>query len=237
LAEVFPGRIDAYQDLWVVSVWNLMRCSRIILASLIVRCAAWVCAPVDYRTTPEYATAARTCVDNITDIISSVPYQLGWFSNRRELLERANLSAFGCGEEDALKGLPGYFLTWPLTCVQGQDYTTDAQRAWVKGRLQFIGSHLGVRYAHVLRQLNIRVPSMLIRRDGLMANPYPGAYNFEKLLSSKTAPAMAGYTLNPIQQHDAMQKERVQHQKHELLSKACGSLNSEERVAQGMLQL
>lgn len=160
LAEVFPGRIDAYQDLWVVSVWNLMRCSRIILASLIVRCAAWVCAPVDYRTTPEYATAARTCVDTITDIISSVPYQLGWFSNRRDLLERANLSAFGCGEEDALKGLPGYFLTWPLTCVQGQDYTTDAQRAWVKGRLQFIGNHLGVRYANVLYQVSNPVNSL-----------------------------------------------------------------------------
>lgn len=161
-AEVFPGRIDAYQDLWVVSVWNLMRCSRIILASLIVRCAAWVCAPVDYRTTPEYATAARTCVDTITDIISSVPYQLGWFSSRRELLERANLSAFGCGEEDALKGLPGYFLTWPLTCVQGQDYTTDAQRAWVKGRLEFIGNHLGVRYANVLKQVSTLFESLEI---------------------------------------------------------------------------
>ncbi|SPJ74819.1 related to negative acting factor [Fusarium torulosum] len=237
LAEVFPGRIDAYQDLWVVSVWNLMRCSRIILASLIVRCAAWVCAPVDYRTTPEYATAARTCVDTITDIISSVPYQLGWFSNRRDLLERANLSAFGCGEEDALKGLPGYFLTWPLTCVQGQDYTTDAQRAWVKGRLQFIGNHLGVRYANVLYQLNVRVPSMLIRRDGLMASPYPGSYNFEKLLSSKTAPAMAGYSLNPIQQHEAMQKERIDRQKTELLSKARGTLNPDEMVASRMLQL
>ncbi|EWZ01654.1 hypothetical protein FOCG_06479 [Fusarium oxysporum f. sp. radicis-lycopersici 26381] len=236
MAEVFPGRIDAYQDLWVVSVWNLMRCSRIILASLIVRCAAWVCAPVDYRTTPEYATAARTCVDTITDIISSVPYQLGWFSSRRELLERANLSAFGCGEEDALKGLPGYFLTWPLTCVQGQDYTTDAQRAWVKGRLEFIGNHLGVRYANVLKQLNVRVPSMLIRRDGLMASPYPASYNFEKLLSSKTAPAMAGYSLNPIQQHEAMQKERAEKQKTELLSKARGSLPNNERVADGLLQ-
>ncbi|EWZ92749.1 hypothetical protein FOWG_05779 [Fusarium oxysporum f. sp. lycopersici MN25] len=236
MAEVFPGRIDAYQDLWVVSVWNLMRCSRIILASLIVRCAAWVCAPVDYRTIPEYATAARTCVDTITDIISSVPYQLGWFSSRRELLERANLSAFGCGEEDALKGLPGYFLTWPLTCVQGQDYTTDAQRAWVKGRLEFIGNHLGVRYANVLKQLNVRVPSMLIRRDGLMASPYPASYNFEKLLSSKTAPAMAGYSLNPIQQHEAMQKERAEKQKTELLSKARGSLPNNERVADGLLQ-
>lgn len=152
-AEVFPGRVDAYQDLWVVSVWNLMRASRIILASLIVRCAAWICSPVDYRTTPEYATAARTCVDVITDIIASVPYQLGYFSKRKELLERCNLSSFGCGQEDAPKGLPGYFLTWPLTSVAGQDYATDAQRAWVKGRLAFIGNTLGVRYAHILNQV------------------------------------------------------------------------------------
>lgn len=152
-AEVYPGRVDAYQDLWVASVWNLMRSSRIILASLIVRCAAWVCAPLDYRTTPEYATAARTCVENITDILASVPYQLGWFANRKDLLEQVNLSAFGCGDEDALKGLPGYFLSWPLTCVLGQDYATDNQRAWVKGRLEFIGNQLGVRYAHMLTQV------------------------------------------------------------------------------------
>lgn len=154
-AEVFPGRVDAYQDLWVVSVWNLMRSSRIILASLIVRCAAWVCSPVDYRTTPEYATAARTCVDVITDIIASVPYQLGWFSKRKDLLERNNLSSFGCGEEDAPKGLPGYFLTWPLTSVAGQDYTTDAQRTWVKGRMAFIANNLGVRYANILNQVGL----------------------------------------------------------------------------------
>lgn len=77
---------------------------------------------------------------------------------------------------------------------------------------------------------------MLIRRDGLMANPYPASYNFEKLLSSKTAPAMAGYSLNPIQQHEAMQKERAEKQKTELLSKARGSLPNNERVADGLLQ-
>lgn len=152
-AEVFPGRVDAYQDLWVASVWNMMRCSRIILASLIVRCAAWVCSPLDYRTTPEYASAARCCVDNIADIIASVPYQLGWFSKRTHLLDRVNMSAFGCGEEDAPKGLPGYLLTWPLACILGQDYATDSQRAWIRGRLKFIGSHLGVSYAHMLMQV------------------------------------------------------------------------------------
>ncbi|KAH7154842.1 hypothetical protein B0J13DRAFT_210924 [Dactylonectria estremocensis] len=223
LAEVFPGRVDAYQDLWVASVWNMTRCSRIILASLIVRCAAWVCSPVDYRTTPEYATSSRMCANLITDIIASVPYQLGWFSKRKELLEMEHLSTFGCGEEEALKGLPGYFLTWPLTCIQGQDYTTDAQRAWVKGRLQYIGNHLGIRYANMLNQLNLRVPSMLIRRDGLMANPYPMAHNFEKLMSARSAPPTQGYSMNPIQQREAMQKAQLEREKTDLIIKAMGS--------------
>jgi hypothetical protein len=184
-AEVFPGRVDLYQDLWIASVWNLIRCSRLILASMIVRCAAWICSPVDYRTTPEYATAARTAMDLLTDIIASVPYQLGWFRKRRHLLDKNHMSSFGCGEEDAQKGLPGYLLTWPLTVIVGQDYTSDSQRAWARGRLYYIANYLGVRYAHMLAELNVRVPSMLIRRDGLMANPYPMAHDFEKLLSPR----------------------------------------------------
>ena len=208
-AEVFPGRVDVYQDLMVASIYNMTRCARLMLASLIVRCAAWVCSPVDYRTTPEYATAAKTCVDMITDIIASVPFQLGWFSSRRHLLERANLSTFVCGEDDALKGLPGYLLTYPLTCIANQDYATDSQRAWTKGRLLFIANQLGVRYATMLTevclsprhktcklramstdspQLNFRIPSMLIRRDGLANSAYVNGANLEKILSGKASP-------------------------------------------------
>lgn len=160
-AEVFPGRVDVYGDFYIASVWNMVRVSRLVLASVIVRCAAWVCSPVDYRTTPEYATAARTCVDTITDIIASVPYHLGWHlkSERRHLLEK-QLSGFACGEEDSLKGLAGYFLTWPLGCVQGQDYTTDAQRSWIKGRLRYIAEELGVKYAHILCQVSTHHDSL-----------------------------------------------------------------------------
>lgn len=152
-AEAYPGRVDIYQDLWVVSVINMQRCARLILASLIVRCAAWACSPVDYRTTPEYATAARSCHEIITDIIASVPYQLGYFHKRKELHDRIAISGFACGDEDTIKGLPGYFLSWPLVCIYGQDYISDTQRAWVRGRLEFIGNHVGVRYAHILKQV------------------------------------------------------------------------------------
>lgn len=161
-AEVFPGRVDVYRDFYIASVWNMVRVTRLVLASVIVRCAAWVCSPVDYRTTPEYATAARTCVDTITDIIASVPYHLGWHlkPERKHLLEK-QLSGFACGDDDSLKGLAGYFLTWPLGCVQSQDYTTDAQRSWLKGRLKYIADELGVKYAHILCQVSFSPPPPL----------------------------------------------------------------------------
>ena len=79
---------------------------------------------------------------------------------------------------------------------------------------------------------------MLIRRDGLMANPYPMAHNFEKLLSARSAPPSAGYSMNPIQQREAMHKEQVEREKTELLTKAMGSLDKlDETVADGFLHL
>ena len=172
-AEVFPGRVDLYTDLYIGSVWNMVRTSRLIAHSLIVRCAAWVCAPVDYRTTPEYATAARTCVAIITDIIAGVPYHLGWRPrrgsqnvvqhNRRQHPGFSSTEAdatekpeFACGEEEtaSAKALAGDFITWPLVCVSTQDYTTDAQRAWVRGRLRYIGDEIGIKYAHVLNDVS-----------------------------------------------------------------------------------
>lgn len=170
-AEVFPGRVDVYRDFYIASVWNMVRVTRLVLASVIVRCAAWVCSPVDYRTTPEYATAARTCVDTITDIIASVPYHLGWHlkPERKHLLEK-QLSGFACGDDDSLKGLAGYFLTWPLGCVQSQDYTTDAQRSWLKGRLKYIADELGVKYAHILCQVCLLSPERYPSRQERIAD-------------------------------------------------------------------
>ena len=151
-ADVFPGRVDIYSDFIISAVWNMARTARLLLTSVVVRCAAWVCSPVDYRTTPEYATASRACVDVVSDIIASVPYHLGWHTRRR-LFDDHHLSGFVCGEEDATKSLAGYFLTWPLSCVLALDYTTDPQRQWVIGRLRYIGDTLGVQYAHAISKV------------------------------------------------------------------------------------
>ncbi|KAK6860996.1 hypothetical protein PG995_004632 [Apiospora arundinis] len=236
-ADVYPGRVDVYRDFYIASVWNMTRTARLILASLIVRSAAWVCAPIDFRTTPEYATASRTWMDTITEIIASVPYHLGWHLNKPHIA--ANLGQFACGEEDAIKSLAGYFLTWPLSCVMGQDYTTDNQRAWVVGRLRYIGNDLGVKYAHILADLQIRVPSMMIRRDGLMASPYGAAHNFEKLTLARTTAPTPGYTMNPLQQRETMHKKQFEQRRTELLTMAAGPTTSHETqwVAQNWLTL
>lgn len=151
-SEVFPGHVDVYNDIWIGSVTNSAHASRLILHSLIMRCVAWVCWPVDYRTTPEYVTAAAVSRDAIAGIIASVPYFLGWHLTNRSRdagreTEPAHFGTFACGREDSAKGLAGYLLTWPLTCVISQDHTTDAQRTWVLGRLRKIGSELGIKYA------------------------------------------------------------------------------------------
>lgn len=70
------------------------------------------------------------------------------------------------------------------------------------------------------KQLNVRIPSMLIRRDGLMAQPYPMAHNFVKLMSARYAPPTAGYTMNPLQQREAMMKEQFESKRKELLQNA-----------------
>lgn len=133
-AEVFPGRVDVYNDFWVAAVWNQARTTRLVLNSIAVRCAAWVCSPVDYRTTPQYATAARVCVDTISDIISSVPYHFGWHTKRSELFPSDEATNFGCGDEYGMKGLAGYFLSWPLACMMTQDYSTDARMCGLSPR-------------------------------------------------------------------------------------------------------
>lgn len=79
---------------------------------------------------------------------------------------------------------------------------------------------------------------MLIRRDSLMAQPYPAGQNFEKLVSARYAPPTTGYTMNPLQQREAMQKEEFEKQRNELLQKAKGKTGSwGEGVASRILKV
>ncbi|RYP92556.1 hypothetical protein DL770_001314 [Monosporascus sp. CRB-9-2] len=237
-AEVFPGRVDVYADAYIASVWNMVRTTRLILHIMIVRCAAWVCAPVDYRTTPEYATAARICVEISTDIIASAPPQLGWRPKRGDAVQRVQLGGFACGEEDSTKAFAGYSLAPSLVCVIGQDYTTDAQRTWLIGRLRYIGDELGVKYAHVLTERKLRFPSALIRYDGLQASMSSTGQSFGDLISARLA-APTGFSPKSLTSQREAAPEEEQHAdrtRAQLLAKALTSGDASQSVQQYMAQ-
>lgn len=153
--EVCPGKVDLYTDIYIVSVWNNLRVSRLLLSGMIVRCAAWLCNPVDYRTTPEYASAARLGTDMITDICASIPLSLGWKMAGRGSQNEIGMSAkYACGDDDNdSKGLGGYLAIWPLFSSSCSDFATDTQRKWILGRLNYIAETLGIdqakTFAHV----------------------------------------------------------------------------------------
>ena len=153
-AEVHPGKVDMFDNVWVASAWNQGRVARLFISGAIVRCAAWICSPVDYRTTPEYATSSRLCNDLISDIIASIPYHLGWRVGQSGALRAGDFSNPGADGVDSPKAIGGYFCLWPLFSISTTDYISDSQRQWVQGRLCYIGETLGLNHAKVLSSVS-----------------------------------------------------------------------------------
>lgn len=154
--ELCPGKIDLYTDVYIVNTWNNLRVSRLLISGIIVRCAAWLCNPVDYRTTPEYASASRLGADMITDICASMPVSLGWKMLGQRGPTRIHMHArYACGDDgsDSIKALGGYMAIWPLFSSSCSDFATDTQRKWILGRLQYIADVMGIdqakTFAHV----------------------------------------------------------------------------------------
>lgn len=147
-ADVCPGRVDLYADVFVCSSWNFSRVSRIFIAAIIIRCAAWTCYPVDYRTTPEYAQMSRLGQEMISDIIASVPFMFGWHLDAEGRLKPGD--PMSGNDATGVKALGGVYTIWPLLSVSCSDFTTDSQRLWVKGRFKFISEVMGLNQAKVV---------------------------------------------------------------------------------------
>ena len=82
---------------------------------------------------------------------------------------------------------------------------------------------------------------MHIRRDNLLAKPYPVAHNFERYLSTRAAyesTSSSEYPMDPFKQMEAMRKGFVDQKRAEMLSEAGGKGGEEgERIAEHMTLL
>ncbi|KAJ8063541.1 hypothetical protein OCU04_007413 [Sclerotinia nivalis] len=173
-SKYFPGKIDKYSELWTAHIWNLSRGSRLLNYSTIVRCAAWLCSPQDYRTTVEYKKAMIVGKEMIQEVIASVPNCLGEIPKAMDEPSPSEHS-FACGEESGTcaKGLSALFIMWPLFSVATLDFVIKAQRTWVLGRMKYATEELGVSQGSTIyseQHLSVRVPSSMLEKDGLMAS-------------------------------------------------------------------
>lgn len=151
-ADALPGRVDVYRGPWQICLWNMTRCSRLELNCLIIRCLAHLHGELRYQTLPEYEALSQKCVAIVGDMVASIPYQLGWFKSRSELL--LEVASFACGIKDADSALAACGAIMPLARIQEQDFATEQQRTWAKCRLVYIGSQYGIRQASRISQVS-----------------------------------------------------------------------------------
>ncbi len=190
ISEVYPGKVDMFADLFVASQWNMARVARLILSGIIIRCAAWMCAPVDYRTTSHYAQASRLGIEMINDIVASIPYHLGWRGFRNNSEEKStggNISSFVCGQSEigTGKSLGAYFLIWPVFTSIVSDFATDAQRKYIIGRMKYMTDIMGISGAAVLTQVRLLPPLIPL----LLHTPFTCCYSTLQT-SAKSAPKL-----------------------------------------------
>lgn len=148
-AAVFPGRVDVYRDIVTAAVLNGTRAARIILGSLLIRVAAWICSPADYRLSPDYVTAVRNIRAVTADLVAAVPFMLSAFGG-----DGIASGSFACGADVQAKMVGGLMASWPLSTVRTCDFSTDEQREWAVGRLMAISQDLGIKYAESLANVS-----------------------------------------------------------------------------------
>ncbi|KAM0179922.1 hypothetical protein ACHAPC_007905 [Botrytis cinerea] len=218
-ADVCPGRVDLYADVFVCSSWNFSRVSRIFIAAIIIRCAAWTCYPVDYRTTPEYAQMSRLGQEMISDIIASVPFMFGWHLDAEGRLKPGD--PMSGNDATGVKALGGVYTIWPLLSVSCSDFTTDSQRLWVKGRFKFISEVMGLNQAKVVSCLQLRLPSMIVRRDNMGYAP-PNATNSVRPPGNPAIMPTLPPSISALnfQQREAMKREMWERERKAAIEKA-----------------
>ncbi|CAD6455397.1 43c764f5-66bf-4e82-bdf5-7b8cae458007 [Sclerotinia trifoliorum] len=218
-ADVCPGRVDLYSDVFSCSSWNFSRVSRIFIAGIVIRCAAWICYPVDYRTTPEYAQMSRMGQEMICDIIASVPFMFGWHLDSEGRLKPGDIMG---GGEDVMgvKALGAVHTIWPLLTVSCSDFTTDSQRLWIKGRFKFISDVIGLNQAKVVGCLQLRLPSMIVRRDNMGYASLTGPNSIRPLGKPAIMPALpSSISSLTFQQREAIKREMWERERKAAMEK------------------
>ena len=145
----WPGKVDAYFDLYVAGVWNTTRIIRVLLIDLIITLSKML---NDNSHNSGHQDALRL----IHDIIASIPFHLA-----------EDLQAFLCDIEDGnaasrmQPGRPvgGLLLMHPIYLASKLSIVPLQLQDYLKGCLEWIATNMGVGQASIFAKVrNISCP-------------------------------------------------------------------------------
>lgn len=143
-----PGMpIHVYKGSSTATMWNIYRCSRIMLLQYLMKCIARnaQCGATDLASPRLFgikSEAAESISSLCSDVFASVPYLLGEIDQDGNLQQCRHSKAIG-----------GFLLLWPLRLILFLDVIEPWQKAWIMRRLTYIKNVLGIqRAAEPLRE-------------------------------------------------------------------------------------
>ncbi|KAH8878940.1 hypothetical protein GQ53DRAFT_756333 [Thozetella sp. PMI_491] len=138
-AGYWPGRVEAYFDLYVAGVWNIFRTARLLLNALVVKLSD---ASGDSNSRVDCIHTANRLAE---DLAASVPYHLA--ENMHDFVNKLDARK---EMEDAGKVLGGLLLMHPLYIASRMSFLSEKIREYMRACLMWIGSNMGVGQATVL---------------------------------------------------------------------------------------
>ncbi len=126
---------------------------KLFLATSIFRQMAALFGPETYKEKKGYSEVAEIVEDCIQCFISSVPYFLGWKGKDSYVASSSPCGSPIADEDNPMRGGIGTLIQWPLFAFAASDLATADQRAFLNGRLQYLGEVVLIKQAESLRQV------------------------------------------------------------------------------------
>lgn len=135
--DIYPHRMDIYNENTMASTWNTWRTARIYLLRIIMSCADTLEPPQGlYHPSPDHAGALVMIQQLVDDICSSIPYHLGHHKKRASSPGFADYphppgSAKWPDNFAASGAVGGWLMMAPLSFACRLDCIPSSQREWM----------------------------------------------------------------------------------------------------------
>lgn len=139
----WPGRVDAFFDLYVASVWNTSRIARLLIISLILKLSNLL------NDKQDHTLKKRDALKLAGDIIASIPYHLT--DDLQTLLQN------GCENEQVIspgKPVGGLLLMHPIYIASTLMIVPQEMREYLKECLSWIETYMGIGQASIFAKVS-----------------------------------------------------------------------------------